>query len=139
MSSPYEHQRSSRTARPVPVPGGRGRRPRTPADLVGADLVHQVLDRARARRARQVLLTLDPSDPSASAVLEALQGAVGTALVSLSTRAAGSSVLVDADLTAPEPAGPPGQECQECQEEHEEHEEDSALEGLGTELLVLLR
>lgn len=90
-----------------------------------------VLERAHARRARQVLLTLDPSDPSASAVLGALQRAVGTTLTSLSTRAAGSSVLVDADLATPAAGGLlPAREG-----------EDVELNGSGRTagLLVLLR
>jgi len=67
--------------------------------------VAQALDRARTRRAHRVLLTLDPSDPSTSAVLEALQRAVGTALATLTTRQAGASVLVDAELPAPAAGG----------------------------------
>ncbi|MGQ7295902.1 hypothetical protein [Quadrisphaera sp. KR29] len=48
--------------------------------------------------AERLLLTLDPSEPGASAVLEALREAAGPDRVT--TRAAGASVLVDVDLDA---------------------------------------
>jgi len=56
------------------------------------------VEAARARGAARLLLTLDPSDPGAAAVLSALRGVAGPDHVV--TRQAGASVLVDVVLDA---------------------------------------
>lgn len=63
-----------------------------------AALVREELQVAFLAGAERLLLTLDPSEPGSSAVLEELRRAVGRDRVV--TRPAGASVLVDVDLDA---------------------------------------